>query len=75
MAPRLEAYAKKHPRIVLRKVDVDRPGATRIDWGSPIVQQYGISSLPHVELYDTDGTLLGTGDVALTRLAELSRKR
>lgn len=74
LAPQLEALATSHPRIVLRKVDVDRPGAKGIDWGSPIVQQYGISSLPYVELYDTDGTLVGTGQVAFARLDEISRQ-
>ena len=75
LSPQLESVAAGHSRVVLRKVDVDRPGSPGIDWGSPIVQQYGIQSLPHVVLYDTDGSLIGEDAAARERIDELSRQR
>ena len=75
LAPKLEGVARSHSRVVLRKVNVDRPGSNGIDWGSPIVAQYGITSLPYVELYGPDGSLEGTGQIALSRIDELSHQR
>lgn len=75
LAPQLERVARSHARVVLRKVDVDRPGARGIDWGSPIVAQYGIRSLPHVEIYGPDGSLEGTDRVALSLIEQLGHQR
>ena len=53
ISPYLEKLAKDDSDVVLRKVDVVR-------WGSPITQRYNIRSIPHIEIYDRAGKLVGT---------------
>jgi thioredoxin 1 len=52
LAPKLDQLAQDTPNVVLRKVDIG-------DWNSPVAQQYGISSVPHVRVYDRDGQMVG----------------
>jgi thiol-disulfide isomerase/thioredoxin len=44
--------------IVVVKVDINRPGVTRIDWDSPVAQQFGLQSIPQFKVYGPDGKLL-----------------
>ncbi len=44
--------------IVVVKVDINRPGITRIDWESPVAQQFKLQSIPQFKVYGPDGKLL-----------------
>ncbi len=44
--------------IVVVKVDINRPGVTRIDWQSPVAQQFKLQSIPQFKVYGPDGKLL-----------------
>jgi thiol-disulfide isomerase/thioredoxin len=74
VAPMLEDLAKAHPRVVLRKVDINRPGVRGIDWSSPVVQQYRIPSVPYLRIYDPAGTLAAEGNAAWAYLNMLSSR-
>ncbi len=52
IGPHLEKMAKEDPDVVLRKVDI-------VNWGSPVAKQYKINSIPYIEVYGRDGSLLG----------------
>lgn len=45
MGPQLEALAKQNSKVRLRKIDVK-------SWSSPVAQQHGVNSLPHLVLYE-----------------------
>ncbi len=63
--PRLEALARREPRLAIRKVNV-------ISWDSPVARQYGLTALPHLLLYDPDGQLIAEGEAAWDALHRLS---
>jgi len=66
LAPELEKLVRQRPDIAVVKVDVNRPEVEgRIDWDSPVAQQYGLESLPHLVVFDPDGTVKASGDRAL----------
>ncbi len=73
LSPVLEKLDKDRADITLVKVDVDRPGAWAIDWGSPVVRYYEIHSLPHVKIYDQDGHLMAEGDGAIQKVIDWSQ--
>jgi len=52
MAPDLEAIARQDPRVYLRKVDI-------VTWGTPVTAQFGISSIPNVRVFGSDGRMVG----------------
>ena len=52
LGPPLEAKVNKDDDLILRKVDI-------VKWNSPVCQQYGIRSLPHLEVYDRRGNKVG----------------
>jgi thiol-disulfide isomerase/thioredoxin len=62
MAPDLESLARQDPRVYLRKVDI-------VTWGTPVAAQFGISSIPNVRVFGTDGKMIGepTHDIAEVR--------
>lgn len=65
VGPALERLAAAEPdRLALRKVDV-------VDWTMPVVEQYGIESLPHLMLYDPDGKRIADGDPVFKSLLEI----
>jgi thiol-disulfide isomerase/thioredoxin len=53
LSPSLEQMAKTDPDIVLRKIDI-------VDWNTAVVKQYNIHSIPHVNVYNRGGKLVGT---------------
>lgn len=56
LGPTLERLAAaESTRLALRKVDI-------VDWTMPVVDQYGIESLPHLMLYDPEGKRIANGD-------------
>lgn len=52
ISPFLDKLAKSDSDVVVRKVDI-------IKWGTPVTQQYGINSIPHIRIYDGKGKLTG----------------
>jgi thiol-disulfide isomerase/thioredoxin len=51
-------------KVAVVKVDINRPEVHRIDWGSPVAEQYGIHELPWFKICGPDGRLLLEGDAA-----------
>ncbi len=65
LSPALERLAAKHPdTLAIRKVDI-------VDWTQPVAEQYGVVSLPHLLLYDREGTLMASGEEVYLTLGEL----
>lgn len=58
VAPALDELHRKRGDIVVVKVDINRPGMKRIDFSSPVAQQYALRSIPHFKVYGPDGKLL-----------------
>ncbi len=52
ISPYLEQLVNDDHDVVLRKVDVVR-------WNSPVAQEYGVSAIPRVEIYDRAGNVTG----------------
>ena len=48
--------------LVLVMVDIDRKGATQIDWNSPVAMQFSLRRLPHFLVVGPDGRLLHEDD-------------
>jgi thiol-disulfide isomerase/thioredoxin len=63
-APRLEALAEKRDDIAVVVVDINRPGTSGIDWGSPVARKYKLESIPHLRVFGPDGKELARGDAA-----------
>jgi len=62
LSPTLERLAAaENGRLALRKVDI-------VDWTMPVVDQYGIESLPHLMLYDPEGKRIADGDEVFAAL-------
>ncbi len=49
---------EQRPGIAVVKVDINRSVIHRIDWDSPVAQQYGIHSIPHFKIFGPDGKLV-----------------
>lgn len=55
LSPFLEHIAREHAtQLSVKKIDVEQ-------WQSPVAQQYSISSIPHLKLFDPDGMLIAEG--------------
>jgi len=53
VSPSLEQMANTDPEIALRKVDI-------VNWNTAVVRQYNIHSIPHINVYNRGGHLVGT---------------
>jgi thiol-disulfide isomerase/thioredoxin len=53
LSPSLEQMARSDPDIALRKIDI-------VNWRTAVAQQFNIHSIPHVNVYDRSGRLVGT---------------
>jgi thiol-disulfide isomerase/thioredoxin len=56
-----EPLAKLHAAradIAVVKVDINRPDVKKIDWQSPVAQQFKLQSIPHFKIYGPDGKLI-----------------
>jgi thiol-disulfide isomerase/thioredoxin len=65
ITPVLEAYARNHSDIALRKINI-------VNWDTPVVGQYDLTYLPYLQIYGPSGALLVEGADAV--LAELKRR-
>lgn len=70
IAPILEERVNKDTDLILRKVNI-------VSWGSPVSKQYGIRSIPYIQVYDRRGNKVGdlTGFNNATFESYLSRAR
>lgn len=64
MADLLDVLEATDDSVSIHRVDIDRPGASGIDWNSPVARQYGIESVPFLVILDDDGNVLFSGDEA-----------
>jgi thioredoxin 1 len=53
LSPSLEQMARTDPEIALRKIDI-------VNWKTAVVKQFNIRSIPHVNVYNRRGRLVGT---------------
>jgi len=56
-----EPLAKLHAAradLAVVKVDINRPDVKKIDWQSPVAQQFKLQSIPHFKVYGPDGKLI-----------------
>jgi len=53
LSPSLEQMARTDPEIALRKIDI-------VNWNTAVVKQFNIHSIPHVNVYNRGGRLVGT---------------
>ena len=56
-----EPLAKLHAQradLAVVKVDINRPDLKKIDWQSPVAQQFNLRSIPHFKVYGPDGQLI-----------------
>jgi len=52
IAPRLEQSVKGDPEVVLIKIDI-------VNWGTPVVRQFGIQSVPNLRVFGRTRTQIG----------------
>jgi thiol-disulfide isomerase/thioredoxin len=71
ISPLLVKLDQKEDNIVVIKLDINRSGKRGIDWFSPLVKQYGIRSVPHFQIYDTNGKLTHEGRAAYQEVGRL----
>ncbi len=58
----LAALQAAREDLLVVMVDIDREGATQIDWNSPVAMQFGLRRLPHFMVFGPDGRLLHEDD-------------
>lgn len=63
-SPLLDELHATRDDLAVLKVDINRPDVRGIDWNSPVVEQYGIRSVPHFKVFGPDGKLMAEGDAA-----------
>lgn len=51
--------------IAVVKVDINRPDVKRIDWQSPVAQQFELRSIPHFKVYGPEGKLVAEDKLVL----------
>lgn len=70
IGPMLHTLDSQRDDIVVMKIDINRPGVTGIDWGSPVIRQYGINSIPHFIIFEANGGKL-VGGAAYQKVIQL----
>jgi len=70
--PLAELSASRDDLVVV-KVDVNREGATQIDWSSPVAMQFGLKRLPHFIIYGPDGEMIAQDDRGSAEAAATKR--
>lgn len=58
----LDALHNGREDIVVVEIDINREGVTKIDWGSPVSQQFGLRRVPHFIVYGPDGKVVAQDD-------------
>jgi len=68
LAPLLEQLAQRRADLVVKKLNINRPGFAGIDWKSPLAQQYQLRSVPHFFIFNPQGKLVARGQAAMQQL-------
>jgi thiol-disulfide isomerase/thioredoxin len=68
LAPLMEQLAAARPNLVLKKVNINRPGVNGIDWRSPLAQQYQIRRVPFFMIFNNKGKLVAQGRDAMDQV-------
>jgi thiol-disulfide isomerase/thioredoxin len=68
MAPVIAQLAAKRPDLAVKKVNINRPEASGIDWRSPLAEQYQIRSVPYFMIFSPQGKLVAEGHDAFMTL-------
>jgi len=63
IAPHLEALAKEDAEVFLRKIDI-------VNWGTEVVKQYSIRSVPNIRVYDRNGNVVGSPTSDLNKIKD-----
>jgi thiol-disulfide isomerase/thioredoxin len=63
LAPQVESLVAANQSAYLRKVDI-------VNWGTPVTGQYGISSVPNVRVFGSDGQMVGAPTHDINRIRE-----
>lgn len=68
----LFALHQRGSNLAVVKVDINRPEYHEIDWDSPVVLQYALSTkgLPHFKIFGPDGKLMVEGPEARQQVNE-----
>jgi len=61
--PLYQLHRRRNDLAVV-KVDINRAEIHRIDWQSPVAEQYELRSLPHFKIFGPDGKLIAEGQTA-----------
>jgi thioredoxin 1 len=61
LAPIMEQLAARRPDLVIKKVNINRPGFQGIDWHSPLAEQYKLRRVPYFIIFTPQGTLMAEG--------------
>lgn len=64
LMPLMEKLHHARADLSVVKIDINRPGVKGIDWGSPVAKEFKLESIPHLKVYNPDGTLKAEGDEA-----------
>jgi thiol-disulfide isomerase/thioredoxin len=71
LAPLLEQLAQKRSDLVIKKVNIQRPEVSgRIDWQSPLAQQFQLHSIPHLMIFNQRGRLEAQGPEAMKQVVD-----
>jgi len=74
ISPRLIKLDQKRNDIKVVKIDINRKDVRGIDWGSPLVKQFQLQSIPHFKIYDEMGNLKAEGEEAYYEVMGLLKK-
>jgi thiol-disulfide isomerase/thioredoxin len=64
LSPLLEKLHRTRDDVVVVKIDINRAEIKGIDWQSPVAQEFKLESIPHLKVYNPDGSLKVEGDDA-----------
>lgn len=68
ISPRLDELHRRRGDLAVVKVDINRPDVRKIDWQSPVAQQFALRSIPHFKIFDGEGKLIAEGNEARERV-------
>lgn len=70
LAPKVAELDEKRDDLVVKTVDINRPGQQGIDWDSPVARQYGMTSIPAFVIYGPDGKKQAEGGEARAQVEQ-----
>jgi thiol-disulfide isomerase/thioredoxin len=74
IAPLMEQLSQSRPDLTIKKININRPEVTGIDWRSPLAQQYKLRSVPYFTIFNPQGKLVAEGNPALEQIERWLRE-